>query len=96
MHPAEDDVIGQVGHILIAPVGRVTTFLHCALYADGKLLDYRQFYLYFKDIEIWHSQMPNLTWTHYRELLTVSDDTARPPVSSQISDILTYNRGAFK
>ena len=20
--------------------------------------------------------MPNLTWTHYRELLTVSDDTA--------------------
>ncbi len=39
--------------------------------------DYRQFYLYFKDIEIWHSRVPNLTWTHYRELLTVSDEIAR-------------------
>lgn len=46
-------------------------------YSVRRLLDYRQFYLYFKDIEIWHSRMPNLTWTHYRELLTVSDDTAR-------------------
>ena len=33
--------------------------------------------LYFKDIEIWHSRVPNLTWTHYRELFTVGDETAR-------------------
>jgi predicted nuclease of restriction endonuclease-like (RecB) superfamily len=46
-------------------------------YSARRLQDYRQFYLYFKDIEIWHSRVPNLTWTHYRELLTVSDDTAR-------------------
>ena len=46
-------------------------------YSARRLQDYRQFYLYFKDIEIWHSRMPNLTWTHYRELLTVGDETAR-------------------
>ena len=46
-------------------------------YSVRRLQDYRQFYLYFKDIEIWHSRVPNLTWTHYRELLTVSDETAR-------------------
>ena len=27
--------------------------------------------------KIWHSRVPNLTWTHYRELLTVSDEAAR-------------------
>ena len=46
-------------------------------YSARRLQDYRQFYIYFKDIEIWHSRVPNLTWTHYRELLTVSDETAR-------------------
>lgn len=46
-------------------------------YSARRLQDYRQFYLYFKDIEIWHSRVPNLTWTHYRELLTVNDETAR-------------------
>ena len=46
-------------------------------YSARRLQDYRQFYLYFKEIEIWHSQVPNLTWTHYRVLLTVSDETAR-------------------
>ena len=49
----------------------------CNSYSVRRLQDYRQFYLYFKDIEIWHSRVPNLTWTHYRELLTVSDEIAR-------------------
>ena len=30
-------------------------------YSARRLQDYRQFYLYFKDIEIWHSRVPNLT-----------------------------------
>jgi len=29
------------------------------------------------DLEIWHSRVPNLTWTHYRTLLSVTDDDAR-------------------
>ena len=43
-----------------------------------KLRDYRQFYLYFPQQEkIWHSRVPNLTWTHFRTLLRVPDETAR-------------------
>ena len=41
------------------------------------LRSYRQFYLNFSDLEIWHSRVPNLTWTHFRTLLRVTDDNAR-------------------
>lgn len=41
------------------------------------LRSYRQFYLSFKDLEIWHSRVPNLTWTHFRTMLRVTDDDAR-------------------
>lgn len=33
--------------------------------------------LIIKDLQIWHSRMPNLTWTHIRHLLRVNDDKAR-------------------
>lgn len=46
-------------------------------YSARNLREYRQFYLYFNDLEIWHSRVPNLTWTHCRMLLRVSDDNAR-------------------
>ncbi len=46
-------------------------------YSPRNLRDYRQFYLCFKDLEIWHSRVPNLTWTHYRTLLSVTSDDAR-------------------
>lgn len=35
-------------------------------YTSRDLRSYRQFYLYFSDLEIWHSRVPNLTWTHFR------------------------------
>ena len=45
----------------------------CKTYAKGysprDLRAYRQFYLYFNDLEIWYSRVPNLTWTHFRVLL---------------------------
>lgn len=46
-------------------------------YSPRNLRDYRLFYLSFKDLEIWHSRVPNLTWTHYRTLLSVTSDDAR-------------------
>ena len=46
-------------------------------YTARNLREYRQFYLYFNDLEIWHSRVPNLTWTHCRMLLRVSDENAR-------------------
>jgi len=42
-----------------------------------KLRDYRQFYLYFPQDKIWHSRVPNLTWTHFRTLLRVPEESAR-------------------
>lgn len=46
-------------------------------FGERRLRDYRQFYLSFNKIEIWHSRVPNLTWTHIRHLLRVSDSAAR-------------------
>ncbi len=44
---------------------------------ERRLRSYRQFYLYFNDLEIWHSRVPNLSWTHFRHLLRVDDERAR-------------------
>ena len=46
-------------------------------YTARRLRDYRRFYLCFKDLPIWHSRVPNLTWTHFRRIMTVSDPEAR-------------------
>ena len=46
-------------------------------YSPRDLRSYRQFYLCFKDLEKWHSRVPNLTWTHFRTLLRVTSDDAR-------------------
>lgn len=46
-------------------------------YTPRDLRSYRQFYMCFKDLEIWHSRVPNLTWTHFRALLRVTNDDAR-------------------
>ncbi len=31
----------------------------------------------FKDLEIWHSRVPNLSWTHFRTMLRVADERAQ-------------------
>ncbi|MBO4315263.1 MAG: DUF1016 family protein, partial [Prevotella sp.] len=53
----------------------------CKTYTKGytprDLRAYRQFYLCFNDLEIWYSRVPNLTWTHFRTLLSVTSDDAR-------------------
>ena len=68
-------------------------------YAKGfsarDLRNYRQLYLCFKDLEIWYTRVPNLTWSHYRTLLSVTSDDARYSVlhdSKQLfaSKYLTY------
>ncbi|HJJ32690.1 MAG TPA: PDDEXK nuclease domain-containing protein [Methanocorpusculum sp.] len=46
-------------------------------YTARNLRNFRQFYLFFPDSEIWHACVPNLTWTHIRSLLRVEDETAR-------------------
>jgi predicted nuclease of restriction endonuclease-like (RecB) superfamily len=46
-------------------------------YSERNLRSYRQFYRLFPDFEIWNARVPNLTWTHFRELLPVANDDAR-------------------
>ena len=67
----------EYGKALLQNLASSLTPIYGNSYSARRLQDYRQFYLYFKDIEIWHSRVPNLTWTHFRELLTVSDAEAR-------------------
>ena len=67
----------QYGKYLLKNLAEELVPIYGNSYSVRRLQDYRLFYLYFKDIEIWHSRMPNLTWTHYRELLTVNDEKAR-------------------
>ena len=46
-------------------------------YSARRLRDYRQFYAQLPDFEIWHSRVPNLTWTHIRQVLPVVNADAR-------------------
>ncbi len=46
-------------------------------YGKRNLAYYRQFYLVFNDIEILHEFVQNLSWTHIRRLLSVTDPKAR-------------------
>ena len=46
-------------------------------FSPRNLQNYRQFYLLFPDWAIWNARVPNLTWTHIRTLLRVTDKAAR-------------------
>lgn len=65
------------GTDLIGHLSKELSTIYSKGYTSRNLREYRQFYLYFKDFEIWHSRVPNLTWTHCRMLLRVADEDAR-------------------
>lgn len=46
-------------------------------YSKRNLAYFRQLYLSFNDLEILHEVVQNLTWTHIRRLLSVTNPTAR-------------------
>ena len=46
-------------------------------FTERNLRNFRSFYLQFPDYEIWHARVPNLTWTHFRSLLSVENKEAR-------------------
>jgi len=52
-----------------------------AAYGKGfsarNLRNFRQFYCLFPNKEIWHTRVPNLTWSHIRTLLRVTNEDAR-------------------
>lgn len=65
-------------------------------FTDRRLRDYRQFYLSFSDLEIWHSCVPNLTWTHIRHLLRVDDAQARLWYMKETATALYANQGSVE
>ena len=67
----------QYGKALIKNLAAVLTTEFGAGFTARNLRNYRQFYLLFPEREIWHACVPNLTWTHFRSLLRVSDEDAR-------------------
>lgn len=46
-------------------------------FTERNLRNFRQFYVQFPDFEIWHTRVPNLTWSHFRALLPVDNQDAR-------------------
>lgn len=70
--------------------------LYGSSYSERNLYSMRQFFLYFKDLEILNSRVQNLSWTHYRMLLRVPDENARywylREASEEIWSVRTLSR----
>lgn len=67
----------EYGKNLIAALANNLKKEYGSGYGKRNLAYYRQFYLSFTDIEILHEFVQNLTWTHIRRLLSVSNPVAR-------------------
>lgn len=67
----------EYGSRLIAGLAEELTLEFGSVYNKRNLAYYRQFYLTFKDIEILNTRVQNLTWSHFRRLLSVSNAEAR-------------------
>ena len=46
----------------------------------------------FKDLEIWHSRVPNFSWTHFHTMLRVADENARYWYMKEANDRLRSPR----
>ena len=67
----------EYGRELIAKLAAELTAKFGKGYTARNLRNFRQFYLIFPQQEIWHTRVPNLTWSHFRHLLRVENDVAR-------------------
>ena len=71
------NIRAEYGSRLIAGLAENLTNEFGSGYNKRNLAYYRQFYLTFKDLEILHTRVQNLTWSHIRRLLSVTDTEAR-------------------
>lgn len=46
-------------------------------HSERNLRDFRAFYIVFPDREIWHTRVPNLSWSHFRSIMRLHDPVAR-------------------
>ena len=67
----------EYGTHLIKFLSETLTDIYGKGFSPRALRHYRQFYLAFPDIEKWNTRVPFLTWSHFRELLRVTNAKAR-------------------
>lgn len=67
----------EYGKKLIQMLSNELTKEYGSGFTARNLRNYRQFYMYFPDIEIWHTRVPNLSWSHFRRILAVANPKAR-------------------
>ena len=71
------NIRAEYGSRLIAGLAENLTLEFGTGYNKRNLAYYRQFYLTFNDLEILHTRVQNLTWSHIRRLLSVVDEESR-------------------
>lgn len=67
----------EYGSRLIAKLAEELSKGYTKGFSARDLRNYRQLYLCFKDLDIWYTRVPNLNWSHFRTLLSVTSDDAR-------------------
>lgn len=67
----------EYGKFLIETLSQELTREYGAGFSARSLQYYRKFYLFFQDVTILQACVRNLTWSHFRMLLRVEDETAR-------------------
>ena len=67
----------EYGAYLMKGLAQIFQPRYGGAYSLRNLQYMRQFYLYFKDLEIVNTRVHNLSWSHYRMLLRVPDENAR-------------------
>ena len=67
----------EYGSRLIALLAEELSLEYAQGFSARDLRNYRQLYLCFKDLEIWYTRVPNLRWSHYRAVLSVTSEDAR-------------------
>lgn len=71
------DKRAEYGSRLIATLAEALSRDYSRGFTARDLRNYRQLYLCFNDLEIWYTRVPNLSWSHFRTLLSVVSDDAR-------------------
>lgn len=67
----------EYGSRLITTLAEALSAEYASGYTARDLRNYRQLYLCFNDLEIWYTRVPNLTWSHYRTLLSIISEDER-------------------
>jgi len=67
----------EYGKNLLKTLANEIVPLYGTSYSERNLYSMRQMYMMFPDMEILNSRVQNLTWTHFRKLLRVTDEDAR-------------------